>query len=206
MSMIEQYRILHASGRYMNVGLNKAPFILPHVEAFKPRSVVDYGSGKGRISDLILNLYGSVKRTAAYDPAVPGRDTKPEPCDLLISIDMLEHVPEDELDDVLSDMKRLAPHAVLIIGVTPATTILPNGENAHATVKPASWWRSKIIEHYGHASAIPIQGRELTGFRTWPLRASEWPYLLARIAYHRARRRGYKRQITIAYGGSTANV
>jgi len=82
--MIEQYRILHASGRYMNVGLNKAPFILPHVESFEPRSVVDYGSGKGRISDLILNLYDWVERTAAYDPAVPGRDTKPESCDLLI--------------------------------------------------------------------------------------------------------------------------
>jgi hypothetical protein len=33
------------------------------------------------------------------------------------------------------------------MGLASATAKLPNGDNAHVTVKPLEWWREKIKQH-----------------------------------------------------------
>jgi hypothetical protein len=70
----------------------------------------------------------------------------------------MEHVPEHLVDKVLADICRLANKAVFLnISTRPASKHLVDGSNAHATVKPAVWWQTKldkldklIITHYGN--------------------------------------------------------
>lgn len=47
-------------------------------------SILDYGCGKGELKTRLPTL-----PIHEYDPAIPGKDTKPEPADLVICTDVL---------------------------------------------------------------------------------------------------------------------
>ena len=52
------------------------------------------------------------------------------------------------MDDVLKDIFSYATKFVfLTISTKPAHKDLPNGENAHCTIKNEGWWREKLNEH-----------------------------------------------------------
>ena len=68
--------------------------------------------------------------------------------DGVISTDVLEHIPEREIDDVMKEIFEMAQKFVYLnIAMYPAITLLPNGENAHCTLKPKEWWNEKIFKH-----------------------------------------------------------
>ena len=91
-----------------------------------------------------------------YDPAIPKYATKPDKVvDLLINIDVLEHVPEEHLDEVLSDMAASCRDAIIIVDMAPAAKTLPNGENAHCTLHPHPWWHDRLSRYFGRFSGFP---------------------------------------------------
>ena len=59
----------------------------------------------------------------------------------------MEHIPEDivpkALDTIYSKAKKFV---YLAICTRLAHAILPNGENAHCTVKEPDWWEKHIIK------------------------------------------------------------
>ena len=65
--------------------------------------------------------------------------------DCVISFDVLEHVyiadVENILDDIFSYAKKLV---ILNIACYPANAMLPNGENAHITVRDKFWWKAQL--------------------------------------------------------------
>ncbi len=66
--------------------------------------------------------------TSEYDPAVAGKDLPPEPADLVVCTDVLEHIEPDCLDDVLSDLARLTKKVLLVnISTRPAVKVLADG-------------------------------------------------------------------------------
>lgn len=107
-------------------------------------TVLDYGCGKGTFRAAIELL--SPKYTVLeYDPAIPGKDTKPEAVDLVVCGDVLEHIEPDCLYYVLDDIRSIAQKAVfLVVSTVPAVKHLPDGRNAHLIVEPASWWLPKL--------------------------------------------------------------
>ena len=115
------------------------------------KSLLDYGCGKGYqySKEKIHNRFFFDIQPALYDPAVSTHNTLPEETfDGVISTDVMEHIPEDQLDEVLSQIYSKATKFVYLgICTIPAIAILPNGENAHCTVKPIEWWRDKISKH-----------------------------------------------------------
>jgi hypothetical protein len=90
--------------------------MLPHVLAIRPNSIVDYGAGNSNIAAWIAKRAAIKGRVVMYDPAVPGRAEKPVGrFDLLVSFDVLEHIPGEELDAVLAEMASMADHFLHVI-------------------------------------------------------------------------------------------
>lgn len=158
---------MHRRSAYGATSIKKAPYILPYIGLLRPRSVIDYGCGQSPLADLISQRCGaSVTR---YDPAIPGLDSKPHGrFDLLISVDVLEHLPEETIDDTLAAMADLSDKAIIIVDSRVAATRLPDGRNAHLTVRPAPWWKERLAQHYPHVRRIWVQRRPAS-FVTWPI-------------------------------------
>ncbi len=137
-NLVEQYRLLHAAAPgYGSTSVKRAPYILPYIHTLAPRSVIDFGCGQSALADIIAAA--GVPQVVRYDPAIASYASPPAGrFDLLVNIDVLEHVEERELDLLLAHMASLSDKALIIIDTRPAKTILPNGQNAHVTLRPAS--------------------------------------------------------------------
>lgn len=120
-------------------------------EYIKADSILDYGCGKGTLKNS-LSVSGIVKE---YDPAIPGKDFPPEPADLVVCTDVLEHIEPECLDDVLADISRLTKKAAyLVVATFPAKKSLPDGRNAHLIQRNRSFWDEKVKKHFRELSAL----------------------------------------------------
>lgn len=109
-----------------------------YIESLGFTDILDYGCGKGKL--------GLGRK---YDPAIPEFFADPEPADLLVSTDVLEHIEPDLLDNVLIHMKsKMKKQGFLTIGCSPAAKKLPDGRNAHLIVQSPDWWIEKLKEHF----------------------------------------------------------
>lgn len=87
-----------------------------------------------------------VERLDGYDPAVVDYATLPlGKFDGVYSIDMCEHIAEDDLPWVIEEIFSYAKKFVfLTVATVPAKKNLPNGENAHVTLHSPEWWMALI--------------------------------------------------------------
>ena len=67
--------------------------------------VLDYGSGKGRLATC-LQLNHSIN-LQCYDPAIKKYSQLPKPAELVVCIDVLEHIEPDLIDSVLDHLQTL---------------------------------------------------------------------------------------------------
>jgi hypothetical protein len=64
---------------------------------------------------------------------------------MVASIDVLEHIEPDYLDNVLDHIQSLTEIvAFLTIHTGPAMKTLPDGRNAHLTQQDMDWWLPKL--------------------------------------------------------------
>lgn len=170
--LIEQYRQIHATTVYGDTSVKNLRFLRPEIRLLRPRSVLDYGCGQSRLIDsLDLGYDAALYR---YDPAIPAYSTKPkDKVDLLLNIDVLEHIEEQDLDAVIAEMRSLCREAIIIVDTAPAVRTLSDGRNAHVSLHPHAWWRARLGRHFGHLEAIPTVRRTRAGFRTWSRRPSD---------------------------------
>lgn len=109
-------------------------------------SVLDYGAGKGTLATA-LALRGITVRE--YDPAIPGKDAAPEPAELVICTDVLEHVQPECLDDVLADLARVTQKKLLFdIALVASIKTLPDGSNPHKLIEKPDWWKERIARYF----------------------------------------------------------
>lgn len=112
-------------------------------------TVLDYGCGRGTLREAIWARGTAPFYLYEYDPAIEGKDHRPEPVDLVICTDVLEHIEPECLYAVLDDIRSLAKQLVFVtISTKPASKHLPDGRNAHLIVEPGNWWLPKIIERW----------------------------------------------------------
>jgi hypothetical protein len=164
--LIEQYRQMHASRVYGDTSVKNLRFLRAHIKLLAPRSILDYGCGQSRLLDA-LHL-GYPVELIRYDPAIPAWAKKPDKVvDLLISVDVLEHVEERDLDTVLAEMAALCRNAIIIIDTKPASAVLPDGRNAHVTVRPHAWWRARLSKHFPTLHPIATARSSRAGLKTW---------------------------------------
>lgn len=169
-SLISNYTHFHTSGAY-GVGGKHLPTVLPHILELSPDSIVDYGAGRSLIAEAIARKAG-IGRVARFEPSLPGLDRKPDGVfALLVSFDVLEHVPEEEMDSVLHEMSTMCKNALLIIDTRPAKALLADGRNAHVSLHDEAWWLKRLQQHF--PSIQPIAARNgRVGFKTWPSRST----------------------------------
>lgn len=164
--LIDLYKDIHAHQTYGNTSVKNARYIRPAVKLLRPASILDYGCGQSPLVDrLELGYPVDIRR---YDPAIPAFSEKPAGVyDLLINVDVLEHIREDDLDPVIAEMRSLCRNALIVVDTRPAKLILPNGENAHATIHPKAWWAERLGRYFPTLIPIRVARRGRAAFRTW---------------------------------------
>jgi hypothetical protein len=176
--LVELYRQMHLEGdRRLNLppqqifpGFNlraEATRIKRLITATRATSILDYGSGKGKQYEGPLRLsdgtaydtvqdYWDVDYVHCYDPSYPPFSTLPSgKFDGVVSTDVLEHCPEDDLEWIVDEMFGFATRFVFAnVACFPALKRLPTGENAHCTVKPPGWWGALVRSVAGRHSGV----------------------------------------------------
>lgn len=118
--------------------------------------LLDYGSGKGVQYDPVSFAvpgegqwdgvvdYWGVDEVACFDPAYPPYSRLPEGSfHGVIATDVLEHCPEEDMRWIVEEIFGFATRFVyLTIACYPAAKRLPNGENAHCTIRAPEWWQA----------------------------------------------------------------
>lgn len=79
--------------------------------------------------------------------------------DLVVSFDVLEHIPEEGIDDVLREMYRVGRNDFLFsICIIPAISKMSDGSEPHVLIRPIEWWREKLesIGFHSHFTVLSI--------------------------------------------------
>lgn len=130
-----------------------APQIKRAIEATGAATLLDYGCGKGTQYgkpyaapdgtrwDNVIEYWG-VREVHRYDPAyAPYTELPAGSFDGVICTDVLEHCPEEDMTWIVDELFGFANMFVFAnVACYPAHKVLPNGENAHCTIRPPDWW------------------------------------------------------------------
>ncbi len=153
---IDQYKEIHKKHSGYGKGGNAHYYYIATIIYYQGyRGAIDFGCGKGGLADQLDRQSGFT--CDRYDPAIPGIDVLPDKrtYDVVVNTDVLEHIPEAELDSVLHVFRKLSENAIIIPHLSRATRILPNGENAHCTIKTPSEWASLFRQYYSFVYQLP---------------------------------------------------
>lgn len=163
---IKQYQKLHQSSPDFGTSGNMLyPRALAVIRELAPKSILDFGCGK---SKLAIALSQALDCSAyLYDPAILGYEEIPtQNPDIVINTDVLEHIEEEEISILLDDIYALSTNVFFNISTRLAIATLPDGRNAHLTVKSPEWWKKKLEEKFNYVYEIYRGGDEVT-FITW---------------------------------------
>jgi len=151
---------------------NHGKAAIPLVQRLRPapRFVVDFGCGR---NDFIRDLRRLGIDGIGIDFAFPEADVA-QPmhktglldsvADVVTSFDALEHLLPEDVDPVLSEMRRVGrmrAHFVFSICTRPSRTTVA-GEGLHPTVQPLAWWMERI-SRVGIVTAPKAGGRYVVG-------------------------------------------
>jgi hypothetical protein len=153
--LIGQYTELHQKKRY---GVTANGY-LSHVRAcmvdLRAKKVLEYGCGRSQLGEFLKPTGVEWLR---YDPAITEFSKQPEgPVDFVVCTDVMEHIPEADVDDVLRHIASFSKNVFFNIATRPARNVLPNGQNAHCTVWTAQKWEAKLREHFPVAATVHIR-------------------------------------------------
>ena len=169
--LIDMYRTMHQVGDTAH-GLSaektfsgqslprQAHRIKPLIARTQARTILDYGCGKGlqyrpapiKQEGVVrwnsIQEYWGVESIYCYDPAYGPHSQLPAGrFDGVVCTDVLEHCPEQDLDWIIDGFFSFAEKFVFAnVACYPAAKKLPNGENAHCTIRPAAFWKAKFDE------------------------------------------------------------
>lgn len=106
--------------------------------------LLDWGAGAGdayRRPHLLHEKWG-IPMPIRYDPAFPKYARRPTgQFEGVICSDVLEHIPERDIDAVIDELFSFATKFVFAsVCCRPAKKTFPDGTNLHVCVQPMMWW------------------------------------------------------------------
>jgi hypothetical protein len=154
-------------------------------EQFSIRSVLDYGcggsdwnqkgfdpaSGMSAVEFFNLDVARHFEPARAIDERIKS--------DCVISFDVLEHVFISDIPNTIRQIFSLADKLVVVnVACYPAAAKLPNGENAHITVRKPDWWKGIFDAISLEFPSVQYQLIASPGYRTsqaYPvIKANDW--------------------------------
>lgn len=168
-NLIDQYKILHKSKTGYGNGYNNNTLDLKHLniflETYSSKIILDYGCGKG---DLTKYLNDKSYTCYGYDPAIDkfNNEHQDKIFDTIICLDVLEHIPENEIQSLLIHIKSYNVKSLyFIVSTRYAKTLLPNGKNCHETVKSKDWWENIFKKQFSDKNVIVTNQSNLKQIR-----------------------------------------
>lgn len=143
----------------------------------KIKTVLDYGCGGSDWDEMPIfdgvsaREHFKLKQVKRYEPA----RNLDERCmsDAVVCFDVLEHIFVSDvpavLRDILSHAKKLA---VINVACYEASALLPNGENAHVTVRHPFWWKGMLdalCPEFPHVTTFLICSTAYNKAETFPI-------------------------------------
>jgi ubiquinone/menaquinone biosynthesis C-methylase UbiE len=165
----EKYIWLNENSSYAKSSNIFAEPIFESLLSLQMTSVCDVGTGGGAFCQWAVdngckNVYGvdfaidpvffneGIKYIKAFAHDIPLPDDAVE---YVTSFDMLEHVPEEDIDATFEEFQRLASKGwVFSIAHFDSMFFREVIGSLHPTVKPRDWWYDKISK-YGEVSFLP---------------------------------------------------
>jgi len=141
-----------------NSAHEQAQIIADLLKAMKVTTVLDYGCGKGTLKPALERLMPNLI-IAEYDPAIPGKDTLPQPAECVLCCDVMEHIEPEHLDDVIAHLRGLTQRALFAsVATHAAVKTLADGRNAHLIVQNKEWWLERFKPHFRSVRAKDSDG------------------------------------------------
>ena len=132
-----------------NAGFYK-DFLLSQFSDYDIKTLLDYGCGGSDWNDTnftkdkksAINFF-RLDKVYRYEPARYIDERKLADC--VICFDVLEHIFLSDIPNFVRDIFRYAKKLVILnVACYPARALLPNGENAHITVRHGVWWKGLV--------------------------------------------------------------
>ena len=160
--LIDSYKVLHQEeGKFKGISLVPlVPTLMSLIKENDCKTLLDYGCGKAipydkdRCKEVDLRhpiqKLCNLKSFDLYDPAYEKYATLPDKkYDIVICTDVLEHIAEQDMDYVLTEILSRSKKIVFLnISCQPALKHFKEGKfkgkNVHISVFDPSWWGHKI--------------------------------------------------------------
>lgn len=152
-----QQKKLHENPNYGVASLSFAPIVWNLMKSNNVQSISDYGAGKQNLKKALDKLADRPFDYHPYDPAFEEYGV-PTPAEMACCIDVLEHIEEEFLDNVITDLSNITQRlGFFTIHTGPAVKVLEDGRNAHIIQKPSSWWLKRLTDYFdiAHLQAAP---------------------------------------------------
>ena len=128
---------------------------------FKPEKVLDIGAGLGHFGFVAKNYFmceylGLEKSKWAVENSYKDLDIRqqditegiaiPDNYDLVLVLDILEHLEEKDLNKVLKNISQLGKHFIFSIPFEGDSNLL--ADSTHKIFKSKDWWIEKLSEYF----------------------------------------------------------
>lgn len=170
---IEAYKDLHTQEtKFKGSSLN--PYVISIgklILEYNCKTLLDYGCGKAlgysdkceeiQLKKPVQEIW-NIDSYTLYDPAYPKYNTLPTGTyDIVICTDVLEHIPEQDLDWVIERILNYSTKIVFLnICTAPALKHFKKGKfkgkNLHISVFEDKWWIKKIGKIWNNHKDIKI--------------------------------------------------
>lgn len=140
---------LHENPNYGVASVHFAPLVAEVMGKLGVHELLDYGAGKGRLGLELRARLPFTPDISHYDPAVTHWAAEPEPRDLVVCIDVLEHIEPELLDNVLDHLASLTKRfGLFTVHSGPAQKVLADGRNAHLIQQDERWWLPRLLQRF----------------------------------------------------------
>jgi methyltransferase family protein len=120
--------------------------VLDLIKRYQVKTVLDYGCGRG---SLVYSLLAADIDARGYDPAIEGKDQSPEPADLVVCTDVMEHIEPQCLSNVIDHLHYLTNVLLFVaISTRAAGKRLRDGRNAHLIIANGTWWFQQMAYRF----------------------------------------------------------
>ena len=181
--LVNFYKLMVDDG-YQNDNFNPGrfkEFLKNSFDEYNIKTVLDYGSGRGNSNKKIYNDntisafdYFNLDKVYQFEPTISNSEKKIADC--VMCFDVLEHIFISDLKNVITDIYNYSRKLVIIkVACYDAKAKLPNGENAHITVRNPMWWKGfldSVSSEFEEISTLLIcttKDKKFLFFKPWSL-------------------------------------